>query len=213
VTPVEALLWPFSVVYGVAARLRVWLYNTGVFKRHKLNGVMISVGNLTVGGTGKTPMVLLIAERLVGKGKRVAVLTRGYRGFLMGSGASTLASADVIPSEGIGDEPELLRRRMAAQLHDSRQFRVFVGADRVANGQAAERDGFDFFLLDDGFQHLKFARELDVVLIDAGDPFGGGRLLPSGRLREPESALQRADILVITRSTHAPAVEGALRRY
>jgi tetraacyldisaccharide 4'-kinase len=213
VTPVEALLWPFSVVYGVAARLRVWLYNAGVFNRYKLNGAVISVGNLTVGGTGKTPMVLLLAERFAAKGTRVAVLTRGYRGFLKGSGASKFASDDGVSIQGMGDEPELLRRRMAAHAYDSRQFRVFVGANRAANGRAAEREGFDCFLLDDGFQHLKLARDLDVVLIDAGDPFGGGGLLPSGRLREPKSALRRADILVITRSTHAPAIEGALRRY
>jgi len=213
VTPLEALLWPFSVVYGAAMRLRVWLYGAGIFRRHKLKGVVISVGNVTVGGTGKTPMVLLLAERMVANGKRVAVLTRGYRGFLKGSGAGDFAIDDAVPNKGMGDEPELLRRRMAAQLHDLRQFGVFVGANRVANGRAAERDGFDCFLLDDGFQHLKLARDLDVVLIDASDPIGGGMVLPAGRLREPKSALQRAGIFVITRSTHAPALEASLRRY
>lgn len=209
----EALLWPLSLVYSAGARLRVRLYRAGIFREHRLKGVVISVGNLTVGGTGKTPMVSWLAERLLGEGKDVAVLTRGYRGFLKsseGKGASPLPGQKPVIS---GDEPELLVRRMASRTGSAGKFRVAVGADRVASGRAAEAGGFDWFLLDDGFQHLRLARDLDIVLIDATNPFGGGRLLPSGRLREPKSALRRADLVVITRSSHAPALEAMIRRY
>ena len=209
----ETLFWPVSVAYSLGARLRVRLYRAGIFRQHRLEGVVISVGNLTVGGTGKTPMVLWLAERLLAEGKNVAILTRGYRGFLQesgdaGTGASHAGGTPVIS----GDEPELLVRRIASRAIPGGRHRVAVGPDRVANGRAAEREGFDWFLLDDGFQHLKLARDLDIVLVDATNPFGGGRLLPSGRLREPRSALGRADIAVITRSAHAPAIEAVLRR-
>ena len=208
----ETLLWPLSLAYSLGARLRVRLYRAGIFRQHTLKGVVISVGNLTVGGTGKTPMVLWIAERLLAEGKNVAILTRGYRGFLKGpEGEGTLPQT--VPQPAIsGDEPELLVRRIASRASPEGRSRVAVGADRVASGRAAERDGFEWFLLDDGFQHLRLARDLDIVLVDATNPFGGGRLLPSGRLREPKSALRRADIIVITRSTHAPALEAAIRR-
>ena len=208
----ETLLWPLSVAYGLGARLRVRLYRAGIFSQHRLKGVVISVGNLTVGGTGKTPMVLWLAERLLAEGKNVAILTRGYRGFLRGTeGEGTLPQTAGKPSIS-GDEPELLVRRIAACASPEGRSRVVVGADRVASGRSAERESFDWFLLDDGFQHLRLARDLDIVLIDATNPFGGGRLLPSGRLREPKSALRRADIIVITRSKHAPALEGVIRR-
>jgi tetraacyldisaccharide 4'-kinase len=213
VTFIGTLLWPLSLAYGLGARLRVRLYRAGIFRQHKLKGVVISVGNLSVGGTGKTPMVLWLAERLLAEGKHVAVLTRGYRGFLKGSGTSKGAAPDSLSSTKIGDEPELLQRRIASRASSPGAFRVAVGPDRVATGQQAERDGFNWLLLDDGFQHFKLARDLDVVLIDGTRPLGGERVLPSGRLREPKSALSRADIVVISRSTHAPAIEAVVRRF
>jgi len=213
VTFTETLLWPLSVAYSLGARLRVRLYRAGIFRQHTLKGVVIIVGNLTVGGTGKTPMVLWLAERLLAEGKSVAILTRGYRGFLRGSKEKGTSPPTAQKPAISGDEPELLVRRIAARASSEGRSRVAVGADRVASGRSAEREGFDWFLLDDGFQHLRLARDLDIVLVDAANPFGGGRLLPSGRLREPMSALGRADIIVITRSTHAPALEAAIRRY
>jgi tetraacyldisaccharide 4'-kinase len=164
-----------------------------------LPGTAIGVGNLTVGGTGKTPMVLAIAERLAAEGKHAAILTRGYRGTAdSGSGG--------VPQS---DEVVLLRERLAGKVQ------VGVGADRYQNGVTLAHHGVDWFVLDDGFQHLKLARDVDIVLIDATDPFGGGLVLPAGRLREPLSALGRADIVVITRGVQAPspAIEAVLRRH
>lgn len=210
----ETLLWPVSVVYGIVVCVRGWLYRAGILRRERLDGVVISVGNLTVGGTGKTPMVLYLAERLLEEGKQVAVLTRGYRGFLKGSGDQRVSAvARDSTSGGTVDEPALLRNRVGSHPEQLARFRVAIGADRAASGREARAAGFDWFLLDDGFQHFRLARDLDIVLIDSSNPFGGGRLLPSGRLREPKSGLSRADIIVITRSTHAPAIEAVARRY
>jgi len=190
------VVWPLSVVYGLAARLRVGLYRDGILQRNRLGGTVISVGNLTVGGTGKTPMVLWLAERLIADGQRPAVLTRGYRGGAARSGGGVPAA----------DEVALLRSRLGARAQ------LGVGKNRYASGQTLERHGAKWFILDDGFQHLALQRDADIVLLDASDPFGGGKLLPCGRLREPLGALGRASIVVITRSEHAPAVESMVRR-
>jgi tetraacyldisaccharide 4'-kinase len=214
VTLVETLLWPASVVYGIVGRVRGWFYRAGILRQRRLDGVVISVGNLTVGGTGKTPMVLYLAEHLLDEGKHVAVLTRGYRGFLKGSaGDARAGGAAGVANAGTVDEPALLRNRVGAHPDRLARFCVAVGADRMARGREARAAGFDWFLLDDGFQHFKLARDLDIVLIDSSNPFGGGRLLPSGRLRESKSGLGRADMIVITRSVHAPAIEAMARRY
>ena len=192
-TPLETLLWPLTLPYGAAARLRLAAYRAGLLRAKRMEGIVISVGNLTVGGTGKTPMVLWIAQRLVADGKKVGILTRGYRG-------------EQTPGGSTSDEVQMLR----ARLGDSVAFGV--GADRWASGRELVRRGVEWFILDDGFQHLQLARDVDIVLIDATNPFGGGHLLPAGRMREPRSALARADIIVITRSDHAPAVEAVIRR-
>ncbi len=199
------VLWPLSALYSVASRLRAWCYSRGIFKRRHLPGTVISVGNLTVGGTGKTPMVLWIAERLAGEGKKAAILTRGYRGTSDARNAGD-ASTQGLPQS---DEVALLRERLSGKVQ------IGVGADRYKNGEALARHGVDWFVLDDGFQHIKLARDADVVLVDATDPFGGGMVLPAGRLREPVSALRRADVVVITRSVQAPspAVEAIIRRH
>jgi tetraacyldisaccharide 4'-kinase len=198
-------LWPLSLVYGGAAHLRARAYQTGILRQRRLDGVVISVGNLTVGGTGKTPMVLWIAQRLLAEGKRVGILTRGYRGESVPplSPGSRSASAK---GEWTSDEVRLLKARLGEQIAFG------VGLDRFANGQRLAKQGVNWFVLDDGFQHLQLARDVDVVLIDATNPFGGGKLLPAGRLREPRSALGRADIVVITRSDRSPAIEAAVRR-
>lgn len=191
------LLAPLAVVYGLVVRLRALFYRWGLFRTRRLGGTVISVGNLTVGGTGKTPMVLWLAERLASEGKQPAILTRGYRG-------SGQADARGIPQS---DEVALFHERLGGRAQ------LGVGKDRYATGRTLERHGAEWFILDDGFQHLRLWRDADVVLVDATNPFAGGRLLPAGRLREPKSALGRADVLVITRSDHAPAIEAAVRRY
>lgn len=190
-------LWPLAVVYGLAARLRTDLYRRGICTHKRLGGTVLSVGNLTVGGTGKTPMVLWLAEKLIAEGHRPAILTRGYRG-------GTHRDARGLPAS---DEAALLRERLGARAQ------LGVGKDRYESGRTLERHGAMWFILDDGFQHLALARDADIVLLDASDPFGGGKLLPAGGLREPRSALARADVVVITRAERAPAVEELVRRF
>ena len=177
-------------------RLRAALYERGFLRSRRLQGNVISVGNLTVGGTGKTPMVLWIAERLAAEGHRPAILTRGYRG--LGQNEATDQSG--------ADEVALLRQRLNGRAQ------LGVGKDRYKNGLTLAKDGAEWFILDDGFQHLALERDADILLLDATDPFGGG-MLPSGRLREPRSALARADVVVITRASHAPALEAMVRRF
>lgn len=203
----ESLLWPLSLPYGLVARLRARAYRTGIFRRHHLEGVVISVGNLTVGGTGKTPMVLWIAERLLTEGKSVGILTRGYSGKLVAPSANQSQTTAQPEAVSTSDEVQLLQSRLRERV-------LFgVGADRYKSGLALANRGVDWFILDDGFQYLQLARNVDIVLIDASKPFGGGHLLPAGRLREPRKALERADLIVITRSSHAPAIESVIRRH
>jgi len=193
VTLIETLLWPLTLPYGAVTHLRTRAYQKGVLRQRRLDGVVISVGNLTTGGTGKTPMVLWIAQRLLSEGKSTGILTRGYRG--EGDGAASTS-----------DEVQLLRARLGDRVA------LGVGADRFASGTELAKGGVEAFVLDDGFQHLQLARDVDIVLIDATNPFGGGHLLPAGRLREPLSALARADVIVITRIDDAPEIEAAIRR-
>ena len=190
-------LRPLSLLYGGASRARVWLYLQQLFKQHRLPQLVVSVGNLTVGGTGKTPMVLWLAGRLLSEGKRVGILSRGYKGLGIRNNAR--------PAE-MSDEVRLLGERLGGKVP------IGVGANRLAEARRLEKEGIEWFLLDDGFQHLKLARDVDIVLVDATNPFGGG-LLPAGLLREPLSALKRSDILVITRSEAALDIEEQLRRY
>jgi tetraacyldisaccharide 4'-kinase len=207
VTLKESLLWPLSFPYGLVVRCRARAYRTGILRRRHLHGVVISVGNLTVGGTGKTPMVLWIAERLLAEGKSVGILTRGYRGKTVN--ASAEESQTIVRPEIVftSDEVQLLQSRLGNRVS------LGVGADRYKSGVALADRGVNSFILDDGFQHLQLARDVDIVLVDASKPFGGGHLLPAGRLREPRTALERADLIVITRSNHAPAIESVVRRH
>jgi tetraacyldisaccharide 4'-kinase len=209
----QSLLWPFTLPYGAAAHLRARAYRKGILKQQHLDGTVISVGNLTTGGTGKTPMVLAIAEHLLAEGKNVGILTRGYRGEKIAPAsqhdsptATKTTTTTTNTLTATSDEVRLLQSRLGTRV----QFGV--GADRYEQGRELAKRGVNWFILDDGFQHLRLARDVDIVLIDATNPFSGGRLLPAGHLREPRSALARADIIVITRNTRAPAIESAIRR-
>jgi tetraacyldisaccharide 4'-kinase len=205
----QSLLWPLSLPYGAVAHLRARAYRKGVLKQQHFDGTVISVGNLTTGGTGKTPMVLAIAEHLLAEGKNVGILTRGYRGEKIAPASKSNSAAAATTANAItttSDEVRLLQSRLGTRVHFG------VGANRYEQGMELSKRGVNWFVLDDGFQHLQLARDVDIVLIDATNPFSGGRLLPAGHLREPRSALARADITVITRTTRAPAIESAIRR-
>jgi tetraacyldisaccharide 4'-kinase len=179
------LLWPLSVLYGGYVRFRAWLYARGWLKQKRLRGKVISVGNLTVGGTGKTPMVLWLAEKFLKGGKRVAILSRGYRG-----------------SGGTSDEIEMMKHRLQNRVTFG------VGKNRFAEGhRIEEQQPIDVFLLDDAFQHFPLARDLDIVMLDGSRKLEDQWLLPSGLLREPISACRRADILVVTRKMECPDIE------
>lgn len=202
----RALLWPLALLFEGIVRVRALCYRAGICHQKRLKAAVLSVGNLTVGGTGKTPIVEWIAQRLSDSGKRVGILSRGYRGGVR-TDSFPLPGAGDAPQRLLSDEVWLLGQRLGPKA------RIGVGSDRYAHGKALERVGIEWFVLDDGFQHLQLARDVDIVLIDSTAPFGGGRLLPAGRLREPLSALARADVIVITRSEHAPAIEATVRRH
>jgi tetraacyldisaccharide 4'-kinase len=185
---VRVLLWPLSLLFGEITRIRAWLYAKGHLKKRRLNRPVISIGNLTVGGTGKTPMIIWLAERLLADGKRVGILTRGYKG-----------------AAGTSDEIELMKLR----LQERAAFGV--GANRYQQGRELEPN-VDVFLLDDGFQHLQLARDVNILLIDAAQPLAKQMLLPTGRLREPVSAMARADILVFTRTETVAGTGAAIAK-
>jgi 3-deoxy-D-manno-octulosonic-acid transferase len=202
--PAFGLLW-------ILSRLWIWggkLHRARDFaRRHSLKAPVISVGNMTVGGTGKTPMVLHLVRRLKEAGWNPGILTRGY-GRHSPQAHQAVAAGAHVPVSQSGDEPQLFLRAGVAP--------VGIGADRWRVGQLLEREfGVDTIVLDDGFQHARLDRRLDIVLVDALDPFGGGYPLPLGRLREPMAGLSRADIFVVTRSESgrvAQAAEHVLRR-
>lgn len=194
------LLWPLGFLYGVVGRLRVWAYGCGLFKVYRAAVPVVSVGNLTVGGTGKTPTVDVVVRLFLQQGVKVAVVSRGYgsavrRGVAVVSDGSGAAPA--LTPRDCGDEPFLLARRNPTAI-------VLVAPRRREGvALAVARFGAEVIVLDDGFQHLAVARDLDIVLLDAAHPFGNGALLPAGLLREFPVALQRGQLFILTRC--APA--------
>jgi len=202
------LLIPFSWLYGMACGLRLLFYRHGWLKQERLNARVISVGNVTVGGTGKTPLVIYLAQKLCERNHKVAILTRGYKREKSGMVEITQDTKKRIGWEDVGDEPYLLARRLPG-------VPIMVYKRRTVSGKRAmENHGSEVLLLDDGFQHLKLKRDLDVVVIDSVNPFGNGRLLPAGILREPLSSLKRADVFVLTKTdqtSNQDELIGALR--
>lgn len=207
----SATLAPLGSLYSIIMRARAAAYREGWFESVPIEGAtVISIGNLTTGGTGKTPLVCHVARiaheelsRLEPAGAneaaRICVLSRGYgrttRGRVLVSDEEIIF-ADA--NEG-GDEPRELAERLRGVAA------VIADADRVAAARwATEHLRSRVFVLDDGFQHQRLRRDLDIVAIDATDPFGGDRSLPAGRLREPLTALRRADLIVLTRLEQAP---------
>jgi tetraacyldisaccharide 4'-kinase len=192
--------------YGLATGVRSVGYDLGILPALRLPCRVVCVGNLTVGGTGKTPTVIALAERLRAAGRKLCILLRGY---------GRVGTAPEIVSDGqdvllewqrAGDEAVLLSRLLPG-------IPVVVGGDRLEAGKLAiRRFGPDTLLLDDGFQHRRLQRDLDLVLLDGTDPFGGGHLLPRGRLREPVGALRRAHAILVTRADQAGELASLRRR-
>ena len=199
---------PWQLLYGGAHRLRRRWYRE---RARRLPRPVISVGNLHWGGSGKTPLVAALAAHLRDRGLAVCILSRGYGSHGKGVRVVSSGSGPLLDPRVAGDEPVLLAGELPGVA-------VVVGADRHAAGLEALRrldPAPDVFVLDDGFSHLALARDLDLVVFPASDPFGGGRLLPSGRLREPLAALSRAQAAILTGAPdwdgHGAALAAALR--
>ena len=180
-----------AVPYGVAVRLRGWLYRRGWLQSVRVAAPVIVVGNITVGGTGKTPLVIWLVVRLRNLGIPVAVVTRGY-----GRNSTGRVTTDILRVDescraiDVGDEALLIRLRTGSP--------VYVSRDRVAAAQAAIADGARVIVADDGLQHLRLARDLEIALVDGQRGLGNGALLPAGPLREAATRLGSVDAVVLT---------------
>lgn len=198
----NSLLQPVSAFYKIGALSRLIAYERRVLRQKKLSVPVISIGNLTVGGTGKTPIIIDLARDLSQAGLKVGILSRGYKRI---SSQSTTVVSDgrniCVDVDQAGDEPYLIARSVPAAV-------VVVGADRYEAGKIAIEDyGCDLILLDDGFQHLKLARNFDFLIWDYNDDPLQAQLLPAGRLREPMASVSRADCLVISKVPDTPDPE------
>ena len=176
--PWRQALWPLGLCYGAVAALRNWTFDCGLRRVHRLPVRVVSVGNLTVGGTGKTPTVAWLCELARQHGRRPGVLARGYRRE---------------PGALLNDEGTMLQARLPWLLQEQ-------DPDRVAAGARLCAQGADFVVLDDGFQHRRLHRDVDLLCVDALQPFGNGLCLPAGDLREFRSGLRRADLALLTRA-------------
>lgn len=203
---VKFILSAISQVYYLVMQARLFLFNRGIIRSHSLGVTVISVGNITLGGTGKTPVVELLARELRDGGRKVAILTRGYKRRtpllkrLLHSGIAdepkvvSDGSRVLVDSNEAGDEPYMLARNLDGVF-------VIVGKNRVKSGNYAIRKlGADTLILDDGFQYLPLRRKHNIVLIDSTNPFGNRFLIPRGTLREPLKNLSRADYILLTKS-------------
>ena len=221
----RGLLYLLSLVYARLVQLRLFLYRKRVFRERALGCLVISIGNLTVGGTGKTPIVEKFARALEAGGRRVAILSRGYKSVAKPSKRSLLdrlrgvapdpprvvsdGKSLLLDSLTAGDEPYMLAKNLKDVV-------VLVDKDRVKSGLHAIREmKADTLLLDDGLQYLHLKHRLDIVLVDRQAPFGNEFLLPRGTLREPPRNLRRASYIFITKSTGEPNDEliARIRRY
>ena len=225
------VFWTLSLIYGSVVRLRLWLYQTRLVHDSHLGVPVIAIGNLTVGGTGKTPVVELIARTLKEKGRTVAILSRGYKSkrderhplwkrmaFMLGLMERPPEPPPRVVSDGkqvlldslmAGDEPRMLANNLPG-------VPVLVDKNRVKAGKyAIDEFHVDALLLDDGMQYLKLKHRLDIVLVDRTAPFGTGYLLPRGTLREPARHLKRASYIFITKSDDHPNTDliKMIRRY
>ncbi|MCU0866386.1 MAG: tetraacyldisaccharide 4'-kinase [Planctomycetes bacterium] len=181
--PLRQALWPLGLLYGSVAAVRNWTFAAGLRAVHKLPVPVLSVGNLTVGGTGKTPTTAWLCELARSRGRRPGVLARGY---------------GRAPGAELNDEGLMLQRRLPWLLQEQ-------DPDRVAAGRRLVERGADFVVLDDGLQHRRLHRDRDLVCLDAALPFGNGHCLPAGDLREFRGGLRRAGLVLLTRAGGLPA--------
>ena len=188
--PLRTALWPFGLCYRAVAALRNAAFDIGIKRVHRAAVSVLSVGNLTVGGTGKTPTVLWLCERLRARDERPGVLARGYG---RAAGAA------------LNDEGAMLQRRLPWLLQEQ-------DPDRVAGAARLVQKGASVIVLDDGFQHRRLVRDLDLVCLDALLPFSNGQCLPSGDLRESPAGLRRADLVLLTRADTLDAQQIDARR-
>ncbi len=185
---IKLLLLPLAVIYGLSVRVLIFIYG---IRPHRLKCKVISVGNITLGGTGKTSLVEFIAGYLKQEGHQVAVLSRGYK--------RKAASPELKDDDCrvMGDEPSMLKNRLKG-------IPILVDADRIRSAERAIGDyGADTVILDDGLQQWKIKKDLEIVTIDAKNPFGNHRLLPEGILRQPLSTLRKADVFILTKTDYA----------
>lgn len=187
-------LYACSQVYRLASRVRIQLYEKGILEQKSLPCKVISIGNITVGGTGKTPMVHYVANLLKGFGMEVAVISRGYGGYAQHSGGIVSnGKTTLMGPQASGDEPQLLASKLKG-------IPLLVGKDRYGAGRRAiNRFGSSVLVLDDAFQHLSLKRDLDLLLLDSTRPFGNGYCIPRGTLREPVEQIKRASSFILTR--------------
>lgn len=224
-TVLRAILQALSLVFAVIVQVRLWLYRHRIIRPNTLGCQVISVGNLTVGGTGKTPVVEVFARILQQQGRKVAILSRGYKSKELSFSEKMMQRITsgkieapprvvsdgkrlLLDSDTAGDEPYML----ASNLPD---VAVVVDKDRVKAGKYAIKElGCDTLILDDGFQYLKLGHRLDIALVDRTNPFGGGHLLPRGLLREPMRNIKRAGFIFITKcdDSHELELKEQLRR-
>jgi tetraacyldisaccharide 4'-kinase len=198
-----SLLQPLAWLYGGLVALRRRAYASGWARSAGAGRPVVVVGNLTVGGTGKTPLTLWLAQALGAAGLRVGIVARGYGSR---TGRAPRRVAPDSPWQEVGDEPLILARRSACP--------TVVGIDRLAAARVLAADGVDAILADDGLQHLRLARACEIVVIDGARGLGNGRLLPAGPLREPASRLRQVDAVVVngavTRGSLAPLLPGVV---
>jgi len=199
---VEFMLFTLSIFYGGLVKFRSKAYDKGIIKSKRLPCKVISIGNITMGGTGKTPMTIYVAELVQRLGFMVVVISRGYKGELEKTGGIVSNGKRVLMGpEKAGDEPFMMAGRL-------KNIPVIVGKDRFEAGiRAVKNFNPDVIILDDAFQHLKLKRDINLVLLDAKRPFGNLRLFPRGILREPPPSLLRSDAFVMTRSGLASEIE------
>jgi len=221
----KTFLRALSILFYFIVKLRLLLFRKHISQVHYLGMLTISVGNITAGGTGKTPVVEFLSRELAQRGRKCAILTRGYKSkdldkpqVWMDAKGKRVKHVPKVASDGktryldalhAGDEPFMLARNLDGVA-------VLVDKNRVKSGIfAIEQLGCDTLILDDGMQHLKLYHELDIVLVDCGAPFGTGSLLPRGTMREPKSSLKRASYIILTKSENKPQDQliATIKRY